>query len=255
MSSSLELESARRFWYRRVDQRIDARASCVALVVRTLPGQRLEGFGSGFFYERAGWPFFITAKHVLDDVRASIQQGQLPFLLVRGRAGLVKLTSIEFFAQEELDLAVAPLWQRPSSSYRHVDFFTESEIAAPAADDQFAFTGFPASRNKTYTGQVPKPEQRILTIQGASGPLGLSPFLTLPFDSKGLHDSALRPASMPLPNGLSGMSGGPVFSVHGPLDQPTLRLCGVGVAWNPDCALKVLRFDVVDAWLGNHLQW
>lgn len=255
MSFALELEQVNRFRYRHIDERVDAKRACVALVARTAPGRRIEGFGSGFFYEKNGWPFFITAKHVLDDVNTAIQRGQLPFLLARGRKGFLKLTGLEFFALDDLDLAVAPLWRIPSPSYAHVDFFTEHEVATPSAKEYLAFTGFPARRNKTYTDQEIKPEQRILTLTSIAAELA-DPFLILPIERKGMHDSELRSMNIDFRDGLPGMSGGPVFSVRGTLDMPTLRLCGIGLAWHPESStLKVLRMDLVDAWLENFLDW
>lgn len=256
MSRVPEFESLRRFWYRRVDERIDDKRACVASVVRTLPGQRLEGFGSGFFYQKAGWPFFITAKHVVDDVQSSIQQGQLSFLLVRGRKGLLKLAGVEFLVLGEFDLAVAPLWKLPSTNYAHVDFLTEVDVVSPTAKDFFAFTGFPASRNKTYIGRAPKLEQRVLTLTASSNaPSESFPFVFLPIIKKGMHNSNLEKITIDFPNGLEGMSGGPMFTVHGTLDVPALGLCGVGMAWHSESVLKALRMDIVDAWLENFLDW
>lgn len=256
MTISLVLEHALRFRYRRVDDRIDAKRACVALVARTAPGRRIEGFGSGFFYERAGWPFFITAKHVLDDVNIADQCGQSSFLAVRGRRGNVKLTGAEFIVFDDLDLAIAPLWKLPSSNYAHIDFFNDAEVATPRAMDYMAFTGFPASRNQTYTNQEIKPEQRILTLASSATASSISaPFFMLPIEKKGMHDSELRSMNMNFPDGLSGMSGGPVFSVRGTLDMPMLHLCGVGLAWRPDSTLKVLSLDAINALLENFLDW
>ncbi|WP_189347285.1 trypsin-like peptidase domain-containing protein [Undibacterium macrobrachii] len=253
------LDSAKdllKHWYGNIDDAIDKRRRSVAMVVRTVPGPRVEAFGTGFFYEKDGIPFFVTAKHVLDDMITSNQRGQRTILVTRGRKEFIDILKYEFFAQPELDIAVAPLLSESFSTYSHVEFWTANEIGSPLDLGLFAFTGFPASRNKTYTTQELKPYQRVITFDRTLVDSGIdSCFLEFPINSRELHSSALISMNLDFPEGISGMSGGPVFAVGGTIDQPLLSVCGMGVAWSNRCTLKILRFDVVDVWLSQYKIW
>lgn len=246
-----------RNWYAKIDARIDARCRCVAMVVRIVPGPRVESFGTGFFYLKDGWPFFVTAKHVLDDAQKSIEKGQGAFLITRGRKGVIDLSKSEFFCSADWDLAVTPLWRRTAAQYSHVEFLAHNEVSPPPEVGLFAFTGFPASKNKTYTMQEIKPHQRVITFTEPTLEPGdqALPFLSFPIDRRMLHTSHLSHASLEFPQGLAGMSGGPVLAVDAGADSAKLTLCGMGVAWRKDSSLKVLRFDLVDAWLSQYFNW
>ena len=246
-----------RHWYARIDAGIDARRACVAMVVRVIAGPRVEGFGTGFFYLKDGWPFFVTAMHVVADANESIQRGHGAFLIVRGRKGVIDLSKSEFFCSAEWDAGIAPLWKRPAQSYSHVEFLSSSEVGPPLEATLFAFTGFPASKNKTYTAREVKPVQRIITFSKTEpNPTDQAlPFLSLQIESGQLHTSELDRTNLDFPQGLAGMSGGPVLAVSGSIDRPKLTLCGMGIAWRDNNSLKVLHFDLVDVWLTRYFTW
>jgi hypothetical protein len=246
-----------RRWYESIDAAIDSRRRAVAMVARVVPGPRIEAFGTGFFYLRDGVPFFVTAKHVLDDAVTSNQRGQRTALITRGRKELIDILRYEFFAQAELDIAVAPLINEPATAYSHVDFLTPDDIGSLLQPGLFAFTGFPASKNKTYTTQQLKPHQRVITFDRNSTDAAdlASHFLEFPIDPGLFHKSDLSSMSMDLLGGLAGMSGGPVFTIGGTIDRPLLSVCGIGVAWSIRRALKILRFDLADAWLSQYKTW
>ena len=227
------------------------------MVARVVPGPRLEGFGTGFFYLKDGVRFFITAKHVLDDAIKSNQHGQRTALFTRGRKEIIDLLKHEFFVQQELDIAVAPLLGEPAATYSDIDFLTINDLGSPFQPGLFAVTGFPASKNKTYTTQKLKLHQRAITFDRSSAePVdATSCFLEFPVDPRALHTSDLSSTNMDFPGGLAGMSGGPVFAIGGTLDRPLLGICGVGVAWSDRRALKILRFDLADAWLSQYNAW
>ncbi|RDS79667.1 hypothetical protein DWU98_16505 [Dyella monticola] len=246
-------------WYRQIDAAIDACSSSVAMAVRVMPGQRIEGFGTAFFYSRHGWPFLVTAGHVLEDVIDSIQRGRGAGLLTRGRKAMIHLSKLEFFHQKELDIAVAPLWKQPSQTYAHVTFFDEKQVCPNFPEDRlYAFTGFPWTKNKTYTGREIRPHQRIATFAKHSLESidDASPFVYFPVEPDRLHTSDLKPTQWALPDGARGMSGGPVFAVRGTPFKPILDVCGIGTAWVPQSNhVKALRFELFDAWLSQHLHW
>jgi len=81
------------------------------------------------------------------------------------------------------------------------------------------------------------------------------PFLSFPIDRRALHTSDLGHANLELPQGLGGMSGGPVLAIGGRIDHPRVTLCGMRIAWRDDSSLMVLRFDLVDAWLSQYFAW
>ena len=246
-----------RRWYAAIDAAIDARNRCIAMVVRVVPGSRIEGFGSGLFYSKDGWPFFVTAKHVLDDVQSSIQRGEGAFLKVRGRKEIINLSKSEFFCSAEWDVAITPLWRTEAASYSHVEFLTSAEVGLRSEAELLAFTGYPASRNKTFSKQEMKPNQRVITFTKPkleSSDPGF-PFLLFPIARKGLRTSDLGHTSLEFPQGLGGMSGGPVFAIGGTIERPTMSLSAMGVAWQAIGSLKALRFDVVDAWLSHYFTW
>ena len=246
-----------RRWYANIDAVIDARNRSVAMVVRVVPGPRAESFGTGFFYSKDGWPFFITARHVIDDACSSIQRGEGAFLMVRGRKDVINLSKAEFFCSTDWDVAVMPLWKNGITNCSHIECLTSAEVDMRPEVCLFAFTGFPASKNKTYTNQEIKPNQRVMTFPAhdLESSVQAFPFLTFPMDRKKLHDSALKHTNLKFPQGLAGMSGGPVFAIRGGIDHPTMALFAMGVAWQNGSSLKALRFDLVDAWLSQYFTW
>jgi hypothetical protein len=98
-----------KYWYANIDTALDACASALAMVVCVVHGPRVESFGSGFFYLKSGWPYFITAKHVVDDALSNTECGRGAFLVTRGRRGVIDLSKMEFLCASEWDVAVAPL--------------------------------------------------------------------------------------------------------------------------------------------------
>jgi hypothetical protein len=250
---------ALKWFYANMDRRIDSLTNCVAMIVRGVPGQRIESFGSGFFYSKDGWPFFITAKHVLDEVETSIHRYRGAFVLVRGQKEVISMSGMEFFSFPEWDIAISPLWKLPSDSYAHAEFLQVSDIAYQIdSSNFFAFTGYPSARNKTYTGREVKMQQRAITLPVPEF-LELrnvtSPFIYFELTEENLHDSDLNKVSMPFPEGLHGMSGGPVFQISGTPDMQILKLLGVGISWRKDKQLKAVRFDAIDFLLSQHLSW
>lgn len=242
-------------FYKNVTQKIEAIRARIAIAVQELPGARGEGFGTGFFYEKSGWPFFITAKHVVDDIQKNCISNRLTVLFVRGRKGVIKLPGLEFFCRHDMDFAAAPLWKRPKETYAHVDFFNEKDVSSFSGNFDrrfFAFTGFPTARNKTYTGQPVKPNQRNITMFIKENPHELenpSPFLYFGLDSNHMYDSNFEKMATGIPHG---MSGGPVFEVENTFESPLLKLAGVGLACLPEAnLLKAMRFDLIDIWLDN----
>lgn len=244
-------------WYANIDISLDRDRRAVALVVRVIPGPRIEGFGSGFFYKKNGVPFFITAKHVLDDAITSNHRGERTVLITRGCKEFIDILKYEFFVQPEFDIAIAPLSTATSTAYSHIEFLTPSNLGSPLEPGLFAFTGFPASKNKTYTNQQIKPHQRVIMFDRSnSDPLkATSYFLEFPINPREFHKSDLTLTNMEFPSGLSGMSGGPVFKIGGTIDSPQLKICGVGIAWSDRRALKILRFDLADIWLSQYHNW
>jgi len=245
--------------YSQIEERIEERNKSVSLVATTTFAKGLQGFGSGFFYERDGWPFFITAYHVLEDSIEYIRKNTGAFLITRGRKEFISLSKLEFFFDRDLDIAVAPLWKMPKEGYAHIKFFKYEDVAILDQNSRlrpFAFTGFPASRNKAHTGQEMKPCQRNITMLISNAwPTDdpISPFIYFDFDRKNMWGSDLSKISMPYPEG---MSGGPLFEFTGQIDQLVPKLAGVGISCLPQTNhLKVLRFDFIDAWLSSYFQW
>jgi hypothetical protein len=114
----------------------------------------------------------------------------------------------------------------------------------------YSFTGFPASKNKTYTGQEIKAYQRHITLfmsDTSSKPTITSPFLFFEFDPKQMFDREFEKISMGYP---AGMSGGPVFEITGSINDPTPKLAGMALSCLPKTnQLKMVRFDLIDQWL------
>jgi hypothetical protein len=249
----LQKKHSLQWFYSEIELKVDSLNKAVAMMVQVVPGPRVEGFGSGFFYEKDGWPFFISAKHVIDDAQKYIYQNSAVGLITRGRKGVIKISGMEFFQDKNCDIAVAPLWRRPAQSYSHVEFLKKSDIARQSEQSDlnfYAFTGFPASRNKTYTGQQIKAHQRIITLSATGNSQSddkVSPFKFFNFDPKNMYSSSLDKILMNYPQG---MSGGPIFEIVGPINNFTPKLTGIGLACIPETnQLKSMRFDVVDMWL------
>lgn len=249
---------ALQWFYNQLDDSIDRLKSSIAMVVHVVPGPRVESIGTGFFYSKDGWPFFVTAKHVIDQVQASIQTGRDAFAVVRGSKAVLPFSRLESFCFSELDIAVLPLWKSSKGSCSTFEFLDSSQVANRfSASSFFAFTGFPVSRNKTYTSSELKPHQRVITLpvpRFDALELASSPFIEFELGAD-LHDSSLRRTSLPFPAGLHGMSGGPVFQIDGPVTRPYPRLLAVGIAWLRTQHLKAVRFDLLDVLLAEHLAW
>lgn len=243
-------------YYSTISDKVDALQKSLAMVVQVVPGPRLECFGSGFFYEKNGTSFFITAAHVLRDIKKYRDSGRASFLITRGEKEVIPLLGLEFFCTDELDIAIASLERLAPSDYSHIRLIKHSEVAFDRVLSEknfYCFTGFLASQNKTYTGQLIKPQQRIITISLSKNNEPSSPFIYFEFDPRNLLDSELKKLSTSWPEG---MSGGPVFEMRGPVENQVAVLVGMGVACTTEQPrLKVLRFDVIDAWLSQYPTW
>lgn len=203
--------------------------------------KRSESIGSGFFISYRSKKFLLTARHVIEDIKANKSRNRSTIIVGFGNPIILHFKNVISFS--DADVAIIPLgWVVGHQALKNITF-TEISFGPACLNPYYGmFVGYPAAKNKNSL-YGDNPEKMLLSYGGVRKmqigkipdvyyPLGFSININKSFG--GLN----RPAEQKQSPKPQGISGGPVIGVHclsdgkGGIDPHsfTHSICGVAVS-------------------------